>query len=289
MNKKISLLLISAFVFSIIFSTFSAVPVAKAGEMNTAQLIELLINLGVIAPDKAAAARSIFSSTATSSKAYLQVLAPNGGESWEIDLDIPYIIKWGSQGLSTVNVSLVPSSKGNICNLTATPVSSKDGNHELSVLLKTAKCYNSTTATSTKLLDGTYRVRVSGVDALGLAVKDESNATFKITPVPIPSLKVTYPNGGETLIRNHEYTVKYSLKNVTKVQDNLIYLSLLDNEGNVVFNSHKIKRNDGTYSFDVPGSLSIGAYKMQLKTTTSPNKIEIEDSTDSPFWISSAI
>jgi hypothetical protein len=121
-----------------------------------------------------------------------------------------------------------------------------------------------------------------------VTAKDESNAVFKITPIPVPSLKVTYPNGAETLIRNDEYVVKYTVKNIDDTDDNLIYLYLLDNNNNIVFNSHKLFRKDGTYSLDLPSSLSAGAYKIKLKLTTKDH-IELEDVSDNFFWISTSL
>lgn len=283
------------YLIGILLVTMLVVPalaVKAATTMTMSQLVELLITVGAIAPDKIVAARALVATTASvaTSTSYIQVLTPNGGESWEIDLDVPYEITWGSSGLTQARVALVASSgKNPVCELSIAPISSKNGNHEYSVLLKTAKCYNLTTGTSTPLVSGTYKARVYFTDSLGVTVKDESNATFKILPVAIPSIKVTYPNGEETLKRNDEYDVKYSFKNVTNVVDNMIYLYLLDNNGNIVYNSHKIKRSDGTYSLDLPGSLSAGAYKIKLKTTTSPDKVELEDVSDNFFWISTGL
>lgn len=298
------LLIVSVFTFGI----FTPLNLVRAESISISQLIELLIAIGVIAPEKAETVRAaalILSQTATTSVAsqsgtavqtstivststsYIQVLTPNGGESWPIDLDISHTITWGSSGLTQARVALISTTKSiGTCELGLLPVTSKNGNNEFKTLLKTAKCYNLTTGTSTSLKDGTYKVRVYYTDALGTTISDESNATFKITPKPIPSIKVIYPNGGETLIRNQEYDVKYRLTNVTNVKDNLIYLYLLDSSGNIAYNSHKIKRSDGTYSLDLSNSLSAGAYKIKFKTTTSDDNVELEDTCDNFFWIS---
>jgi hypothetical protein len=297
--KKYFFLLV--FVFLLISSlSFSSVASATISSQPTtiAQLVELLISIGVISADKAVVARTVVSSftlnpnfTVSTSTSYVQVLSPNGGESWSIDLDLPYSIKWGSSNLPSVFVSLIPSSSKNpICNLSPLPIVSKNGNNTLSVLLKKAQCYNLITGTSTPLTAGVYKVRVSYTDSLGTIIKDESNATFKIMPKPVPVLKVTYPNGGETLIRNQEYDVKYKFTDVTNVDNNLLYLYLYDSEGNLVYNSHRAKRSDGVYSLDLPSSLKAGAYKIKLIATVIDNgRVEIEDSSDNFFWISTGL
>lgn len=275
---------------------FTPIHPSQAQTMSISQFIEMLITIGAIAPDKAVSARAVanqFSAPATvisTSTSYIQVLTPNGGEKWEMDLDLPYSITWGSTGLQQVNIALVSGAKNSkTCDLNSTPVNSKNGNNTFKILLKTAKCYDTKMATSTPLASGSYKVRVYFTDSLGNTVKDESNANLTILPKPIPSLKVTYPNGGEQLVRNTEYEVKYKLTNVTNVVNNLIYLYLLDNNGNVAFNSHKTKRSDGIYSLDLPSSLSAGAYKIKLITTTTDEKVEIEDVSDNFFWISTGL
>lgn len=296
----------SLLVLTIVVSvfTFGAVVPVRAESMTISQLVELLITIGVIAPDKAVTARtaiaslstatttpivsSVVSTTAqaTSTASYLQVLSPNGGEKWEIDLDLPYKITWGSFGLPDTRVALVAGK--NTCNLSFLPTSSvKDGAHTLSVLLKKAKCFDLITGTTTLLVHGTYRVRISAKDSLGKEVEDYSDAIFKILPEPIPSIKVTSPNGGESFIRNHEYVVNYTLKNATISSGSLIYYYILDNNDNVVSNYHKTVRN-GTFDLDIPSSLPAGAYKLKLKITTN-DRVTIEDVSDNFFWISTGL
>ncbi len=289
----IYLLLISIFVFGAVVNVVSV----NAQSMTISQLVELLISIGAIAPDKVVAARAVATSLSqantaivATSTSYIQVLTPNGGQSWEIDLDVPYSITWGSSGLTQARVALISSAKtNNVCELSLLPVASKNGNYEFKTLLKTAKCYNLITGTSTPLKDGTYKARVYYTDAFGTTISDDSNATFKIIPKPIPSMKVTYPNGGETLIRNREYVIKYSLTNVTKSDNDLIYYYLLDNNGNNVLNGHKLIITAHTFDLDLPSSLSAGAYKLKLKLTTDVDHVEIEDISNNFFWVSTGL
>ena len=297
MKKYFSYLILVSFFVSTIFTFGISVPTASATAtsitpMTISQFVELLITIGVIPANKVTAARAAIASlnsttmatsTATSSLPYIQVLSPNGGESWAIDLDVPYSITWGSSSQIPVNIGLVYGSN-KLCNLTSTPVTSKNTTNTFSILLKKAKCYNNVAGTSTPLVDGSYKVRISYVSATGTIIKDESNAVFKINPILVPSLKLTYPNGGENLVRNHDYDVKYVIKNVGQGYDGYIYLTLLDSSGNVVFNSSKIIRN-GIYNLELPSGLTPGAYKVKIKTTTK-DLVDVEDISDNFFWIS---
>ncbi len=306
MKKHLIHFILTTFIFTTVFSLgfFTPVSVVKAQTMTVSQFVELLITIGAIAPDKIVAARAAVATlsqtiatttpvvtTTTSdliatSTSYIQVLTPNGGQSWSIDLDVPYTVTWGSSGLTQARVALVKGNN-NVCNLHLNPVASKNGDHTFSVLLKTAQCYNLTTGTSTPLTDGTYKARVYYTDSAGRTVQDDGNATFKILPYPNPRVTVVYPNGGETLVRNTEYDVRYSLTDTTDSDDGLIYLYLLDNNGNTAYNSHKLIRSDRTYTLDLPSSLSAGAYKVKLKMTV--DDVEIEDISNNFFWISTGL
>jgi len=292
-NLLLVIFLLGIFNLGINISQVSATTVTNS-QMTISQFVELMITIGAVPANRAATVRAmvaslnktdVASTTATSSLPYIQVLAPNGGESWEVNLGVPYTISWGSSSQIPVNISLVPS-KGAECKLTPAPVISKDTTNNYSILLKKAMCYNQVAGTSTPVTDGTYKVRVSYVNESGAVVKDESNSTFIIKPIPVPGLKVTYPNGTENLIRNKSYDVKYILKDVTPVSDDLIYFYLLDSNGSIAYNGYRAV-SKGLLSVDLPLSLTPGAYKIKLKFTTH-DRIVIEDVSDNFFWISSA-
>jgi hypothetical protein len=292
-----SLLLPVVLMAVLAFVAFVPAASASTSTMTISQFVEMLISVGAIPADRIVAARAMAvtlsvtppTTKIATSTTYIQVFTPNGGEGWEIDLDLPYSITWGSSGLTFANVALVSSnSKTPLCNLSLTPVSSKDGNHEFKTLLKTAKCYNLTTGTSTPLDDGTYKARIYYTDAFGTTVKDESNATFRVVPKPIPSMKVSYPNGEEQLVRHDEYAIRYTLTNVDEAEDDLIYYYLLDNLGNIVDNGHKLITSAHTFDYEIPSNLSAGAYKMKLKLTTDEHVL-LEDTSDNFFWVSTGL
>lgn len=307
MKNNINYLLFTFFIIITvsIFNPISPSVLANTtgSSMTVSQLIELLITIGAIAPDKAVAARAAVGLDAlgnvlmiarpapiATSTSYIQVLSPNGGESWNIDTDVVYTITWGSTNLPGASIALVSTAKkNNVCELMTSPVTAKPGNNTFNLKLKTAQCYNLLTGTSSPLVDGTYKVRIYYKDSFGTIISDESNATFKILPKLIPSIKVVYPNGGENLIRGRDYEVKYKLTNVINVDGGFIYLNLLDNTGTSVYNSKKAKRSDGVYSLSIPSSLSNGNYKVKFTATESSDDILIEDISDNFFWISSAL
>lgn len=290
--------MVSFFVTPVLFLNLFVPTVSAAGPSTISELVELLITIGVIAPNKAVSARAAVASlsqvhaststvpvTSSGPLPYIQVLSPNGSEKWEMGVDVAYSIKWGSAGLSVVNLALV-NSKNNLCVLNQSPVISRDGVNTFNLLLKDAKCYATSTATTTLLKSGTYKVRVYYTDSLGNTIKDESNAVFSIIPELLPTLKVVYPNGSETLIRNNDYVVKYSLKNAV-INDNLIYLLLIDNAGLVAYSGHKTVTSAGTYNLELPSNLTPNAYKVKLTVTTNDH-IKVEDTSDNFFWISSS-
>jgi hypothetical protein len=292
MNKIFLTFILLVSIFSV-----SYISVAQASDMTVSQLVEVLITSGVIPADKAVAARAAVATlsqatttTTTTTSApipYLQIFAPNGGETWDMDLDLAYQITWGSSSALPVNIALVPTS-GAACNLSATPITSKNGSNSFKTLLKTANCYNLTTGTSTPLKSGSYKARVSYVgitNASSTVIKDESNAVFTLKPVPVPKIKITYPNGGEKLIRNTTYDVKYALTDQT--DGKVMYLSLLDSFGGRRSISYTIGKS-GIYKFKIPSSTDEGAYKIELKMTGDDKK-EISDISDSFFWILSGL
>lgn len=294
----LALLIITSFSFGVLIQTASAVTAAVTPSMTVSQFIEMLITIGAVAPDKVVAARAVATqlgtvttisttgSIATNPAPYFQVLSPNGAESWDIDLDLPYTIKWGSSSNIPVNIAFVPA-KGASCNITSAPITSRNGENTFNVLLKTAKCYNSKTGTSTALVGGSYKAQVSAIVGTS-TIKDESNAVFKINPKLIPSIKVTYPNGGESLVKNKDYVVKYTLANTTTTGS--INFSLINGSGDVVYSTSKPAIAAKTITVKFPSSLSPDAYKVKLKTsTTGHDAQDIEDVSDNFFWVSTSL
>lgn len=285
----VSFLIVSVLAFGFLIPT---TPV-EAQTTTISQFVEFLIVIGVIAPDKAEAARAVVTSLgqvnvststisiATSSLPYIQVLRPNGGESWNIDSGVSYTITWGSTSQVPVNIALVPV-KGPVCNLTSIPFMSINGNNIYNILLSKAQCYNNLLAgTSTPLTAGTYQVRVSYTAGSNVLASDDSNSTFKILPKAIPSLKLTYPNGSEKLIAGDSYSIRYTFKNT---KENGLKISILDYNNYAVF-SLWVYGSNGSYALKIPSSLNAGAYKIMIEMAATDGT-KIDDTSDNFFWIS---
>ncbi|MCC2672939.1 MAG: repeat-containing protein, partial [Armatimonadetes bacterium] len=112
--------------------------------------------------------------------ATVTVTAPNGGESWTAGTS--QAITWSSANLSG-SVKLEYSATGGAPWTTIAASTANDGSENWTV----------PNAPTTQA-----RVRISAVDAP--SVSDTSNANFTITAVPIPTLTLLAPNGGQSLV-----------------------------------------------------------------------------------------
>ena len=286
-------LLISFFVTPALFLNLFVPTVSASAPSTISELVELLITIGVISPDKAVSARAAVVSlsqvhvststvpvTSSGPLPYIQVLSPNGSESWEIQVNVPYTIKWGSTMAVPVSLALV-STKAIVCNLGSTIINSVVGDNSYNFILKNTKCLNSLTGSSTPLVSGTYKARVTYTSSASSTVKDDSDGSFKIIPEPIPSIKVTYPNGGERLMTSNYYDLKYT---VTNTSERGIKFSFYNDLGNLIYSTTDFG-SKGIYRMRIPSALSDGAYKLKIEMTTT-NGVKIEDLSDNLFWVS---
>ncbi len=285
--KKIFLVLI---VLGLFLSSSAKVSAAEK-EFNMSEFIDVLVSAGVIKFDDIVKAKvwasdydKMAKTPTASTTAFIQVLKPNNSDTWELSRTVPYEIIWGSQGVDSVHIALV-SGKNNNCEINYEPIKINNGNHLYKILPKKTLCYNLNTATSTPLLQGSYKILIYGQDDFGVKVSDSSDSNVQIKPVPIPSLKVTDPNGGENLTRTINYDIKYSTSNFDKSLDEMIQLSLINTKGEVVYKTQKRFKDNMIY-LDWPGTLSPGAYKVKLKVTDYKTKVVLEDESDDFFWLS---
>lgn len=290
--KKIAL---SLLVMAVLVSGFSFAQQVSAAPASVSELVELLISIGVIGKDKAAAARTAgknldqVKAAAAPSTAYIQVLEPNGGENWEHDVDVSYDIRWGATGVTSGNVALVMA-KNALCNLLPAPMNFRDGETEIEFWLKKYKCYDSFgNVSTTTLAAGSYKLRVYGKDASGFEVKDESNGSIKVVAIPVPELKLSYPNGDEKLLRNDSFTLKYSIKNIDKFDSDPMDIEVYNNEGRKVYaTSKRLSENGQVEKFKFPSSLPAGSYKILIRALAEDGTV-LEDSSDKLFWLSTSL
>lgn len=136
--------------------------------------------------------------------------------------------------------------------------------------------------------------RTSPIDARMLC--DSSDSYFKIiteTNTNIrESLKVVYPNGGETLFQGETYVLKWSSTNVGA--DETIALYLMDIEGNLQAEPFAKVRNRGYHeiTFKDLNTFAVGKYKLYIATppeAVGVNRQITSDTSDAYFKIASPV
>jgi hypothetical protein len=244
-------------------------------------------------------------------KPSITVTSPNGGET--LKNATAQIIKWSSNSQGTVNIKLV--SKNN-CVLSPCPTPPPPGytgalpdnsTYIAKNISNTGKfswdvgqyTYGSKTMTAP---DGQYRVEVeSGTSS------DTSDSYFNIVSNnALPSVTVTSPNGGETLVVGKSSNITWNTTGFSP--SDTVYISLSDSSKYcapglmgcwTTFVIGSIK-NTGSYTWDTntyfgdPGpnspiylskQVSPGAvYKIKV-TISGPNNTQAIDSSDNNFTI----
>ncbi|MCC2672158.1 MAG: hypothetical protein K0Q72_4630, partial [Armatimonadetes bacterium] len=128
------------------------------------------------------------------------------------------------------------------------------------------------------LLTVLARVRVSSVVEPG--VNDASDANFSIVAVPVPTLTVTSPNGGETWVVGSLRTITWSSTAVT----GSVMLEYSTNGGSSWITIAANTANDGSESWTVPNAPSVQA---QVRVTSLVNGA-VSDASDASFTIQAA-
>lgn len=203
-------------------------------------------------------ASDTFFSIAQAGTETLTLLAPTGGESWEIG--VSYSILWTSSGLAGARIEL-----------------SRDGGTTWEVLVA-----------STPASSGSYFWTVTGPQTTQTLVRvsdladsspsDVSIANFDL--LPPPSITVTSPNGGESLTPNSTFPVTWT--STGSIAAAMIELST-DNGAtwNVLLASTP---NDGIENITVPGTVTtLGLIRISDSTGTQ------SDFSDGTFTIAPPI
>ncbi|MCS6784045.1 MAG: Ig-like domain-containing protein, partial [Candidatus Caldarchaeum sp.] len=128
----------------------------------------------------------------------ITVTSPNGGETWEIGTT--QTITWSSlQYQGTVKIEI--SRNGGRSWTTIVSSTPNDGSHPWTVRGP---------LTSNALIRITSNQNPSN--------SDTSNAAFSITDTTPPSVRVTTPNGGESIQRGRTYTIRWSASDAGGIQ-----------------------------------------------------------------------
>jgi RHS repeat-associated protein len=190
--------------------------------------------------------------------ATLTVTYPNGGQT--LIKGQNYTITWTSSNVTgNVQIDLYKGST-NVQQLAAS--ASNTGSYTFNP--------------PTSLADGSdYRIAIS---AMSGAVSDFSNSSFSIQSA---TLTVTYPNGGETLIKGQNYTITWTSSNVT----GNIQIDLYKGSTNVLQLAAGAS-NTGSYTFNPPTSLADGSdYRIAISAMSGL----VSDFSDSNFSIQPSV
>ena len=190
--------------------------------------------------------------------ATLTVTAPNGGEQWA--RGTTRTITWSSAGSPGANVKIELLKAGAVVS-TISSTTANDGSYSWAI-------------PSSQTLGTDYRVRITSTS--NTAITDSSNSNFAIT---VGSLTVTAPNGGEQWARGTTRTITWSSTGSPGAN---VKIELLK-AGAVVRTISSSTANDGSYSWAIPASQTLGTdYRVRI---TSTSNTAITDSSNGNFSI----
>lgn len=127
----------------------------------------------------------------------INLLYPNGGETFRVGNQ--YDISWNSIGVDNVNIYLELNG-GATESLIASNVPANLGYYSWKVNMVSA-------------IDNQHKIRVS--DAKNNNIFDKSNDYFRIITDLKPSIKITSPVAGSTLVAGESYVISWQSKNLT--------------------------------------------------------------------------
>ena len=190
----------------------------------------------------------------------LTLTAPNGGESWTVGS--VQSITW-----TTVNVSGTVKLEYSATGAAPwTPIAASTANDG-------AEDWTVPNAPTTLA-----RVRISSVDAP--TVNDTSNAAFTIAAVPVPTLTLTAPNGGQNLVVGDVQSITWTSANIS---GNVMLEYSIDG-GTSWTPISASTANDGTESWTVPNFLTTLA---RVRVSSVANS-SVNDVSDANFSIVAA-
>lgn len=194
------------------------------------------------------------------------VTVPNGGETWKVGLT--YTIKW-KKGTATdaVKIEILKNNK-----------------RYATVIKKTVNTGAYKWKIQKSIVKGSeYKIKITNS-----AGSDFSNKKFTVTggagggggggSSSSGSLKVTSPNGGESLKTRTAVVIKWSKGN----GGSFVKIQLLKS-GKSSLSIHKRTKNDGRYTWKIPASVKTGSsYKIKVSSVT---KKSVSDTSNGNFKI----
>ncbi|MCX6149158.1 MAG: hypothetical protein NTX22_01390 [Ignavibacteriales bacterium] len=179
----------------------------------------------------------------------IELTSPNGGEQWQAGTG--QVITWSASGINNVKIEYT-TNNGLEWNTIVGNVKST-GAYE----------WNVPNITSTQC-----KVRIS--DAIDGQPSDESNATFKIKPVPM--IKVLKPNGGEVWTAGKIDTIKW----VSIGVENVLIESSVDNG---LTWQPVVKKTPSDGEYEASFTLASKFYKIKISDSELSSPIDESDGT----------
>lgn len=184
----------------------------------------------------------------------ITVTSPNGGEQWQAGSS--QIITWNSTGI-VGNLLIEYSIDGGENWIEISAPEPNDGSYNWLVPDPPSD-------------DCLVRISTTDTDP-GDGISDVSDAVFSITETQVPSLTVTYPNGGELLFANATYEIKWT--SIGTVDNVAIHYST--NGGETWSEIIQSTENDGSHDWTVPETESDNCLLRVMETDGNP--VDISD------------
>ena len=207
----------------------------------------------------------------------IKVIYPNGGEIWEKGKK--YTIRWESKGLSGNVKIMLKWGHGSGGWFTVTESAVNSGSYNYTV-----------PKTGIGQEGGEFKVYVLTRDE---SIKDASDKPFTIetretlakdVPKLAPSIKVLYPNGGETWVTGSKYTVQWTSQ---AVSGNVKIMLKWGTGSEGWYPLTDSTPNTGSYQYKIP-EIGIGRQGDQFKIYVMTKDGSVQDASDRKFTITTS-
>jgi hypothetical protein len=222
-------------------------------------------------------AASLSPTTPTSS---IFVLSPNGGETWKIGETKR--VSWSATGISYVKIYIEDNTiygSGSTNYIYDGAISASTGYYDWTIQKNQLPGSNLT-------FPRNYKIRIDGGNDTSLntvVAKDRSDNYFTISTSPTaPSITILSPNGGENLIKEVSYTIKWSSSGFTPDAWAQIQLRNAENPDSIVkVIVISMSMSTGSYEWTISSDVPDGKYLIWM-TGPAPS---LTDFSDTPFNI----
>lgn len=269
------------YVLSILIAVMVIMPAVTLAQGLTAnQVVELLISLGVIAPEKVAQARQAVTNVNSSSGSNS---GPNANTSAV------------ARNCFEFKRNLTIGDKGeDVDALVKVLVSENIISAQAGEQIKGAE-YNRALSDAVKVFQERYRLEIlsparlrSGTGTVGPSTLAKLNALCRVTVAqtqnqgnasPVSSITIKSPNGGETITAGTKVGIVWDARNVS-TDDEFLAGYIKEGQFSVAIGRTKVS----SYEWSIPSSLEPGRYKAYVQFTTGAKR-GISDYSDNWFTI----